>query len=929
MIAPHGGARRRQRPDPGRAPVRLLTSLALLTLGAGVAAVLWSSVRVPSGELALILGGDHPGRVVRGPAWTFHDPLATRVLRLSSGAREAEDAAVGIRLRARPDAGASAERLAAIAPDPSGSLREALGRGVAAAGPEPSPDALRSAVEDALRAAAWLPDSLEVQPPQRTVRTEDTGLNILVVGIDAGDWDWIDPLIAAGELPNLARLRATGAWATLHSDVPSLSPLLWTTAATGRPPDEHGIIDFVMVEPESGAQVPISSTFRKTKAFWNILSERGLSVSVVGWWATWPAEPVEGVLVSDRMAYSLFRYQEGEGSGGTVYPDSYFSRAASLKVEPWEISAEDLAPFARVTPEEIRASTARLRQEAGGPFEDHLDSLRRTLAATFTYHRIALDLLSRGQPRLAAVYYQGLDEVNHRFAHLTDPPHPLATEAERRRYGGAIRAFYLLQDRLLGELLDAVEPETTVMVLSDHGFANRLERPRDFPPYVEAGRPGRWHTLDGIWILAGPEVRPGRLQEPVTLERITPTLLRLLGLPLADDMPGKPVDAALDPAFLEALPDLRIASYEEAGSALPDGRPATSAVDDEVLARLRALGYLAAPGESEATPPGEGGTTSTYHANLGVIRLGRGDLEGAREAFDEALERYPGNLTARGGRIQIDMMEGRLEEALDGTLRLLDETTGFDPVFYYIAAQLYARTGRAEEGLAAFRGLVRSRPDVSFIHTGLGILHQALGDARQAAAAYREALDLKPDALYALQELFALESAGDPTALLARIDAAIRLSAAPVMPYNWRGLVLRRLGRDAEAEDSFRRALEEDPDSVRTLVNLSALLVEDRREEEAIPLLRRAVGIDPTALEPRVNLIVALGRTGRLQEAWTEYDEAGGAELESPPLLNGMALACYLNREPAAARQLLEQSLSLDPEQPDARKLLARLDGGS
>jgi len=58
---------------------------------------------------------------------------------------------------------------------------------------------------------------------------------ILLVGIDSADWDLIDPLSRRGELPNLTRLRAEGAWAVLRSDSPTLSPLLWTTAVTGHP----------------------------------------------------------------------------------------------------------------------------------------------------------------------------------------------------------------------------------------------------------------------------------------------------------------------------------------------------------------------------------------------------------------------------------------------------------------------------------------------------------------------------------------------------------------------------------------------------------------------------------------------------------------------------------------------------------------------
>jgi tetratricopeptide (TPR) repeat protein len=147
------------------------------------------------------------------------------------------------------------------------------------------------------------------------------------------------------------------------------------------------------------------------------------------------------------------------------------------------------------------------------------------------------------------------------------------------------------------------------------------------------------------------------------------------------------------------------------------------------------------------------------------------------------------------------------------------------------------------------------------------------------------------------------------------------------MPYNWRGLVERRLGRQGDAERSFRAALDRDAESVRALVNLSSLLVDTRRAEEAIPLLRRAVALDPEASEARINLVVALGRGGNLEEARAEFEAAGGAD-DSPAFLNALAFACYLNHESDEARQLVERSLSIDPSQPDARRLLSRLDGG-
>src|SRR3990172_1578823 len=103
-------------------------------------------------------------------------------------------------------------------------------------------------------------------------------------------------------------MKCEGACAALRSNPPMLSPLLWTTAATGKPPEEHGIVDFLIRDPRTGSRGPISSNFRRAKALWNILTDAGVASSWVAWWATWPAERILGRMVSDRVAYSLFGY---------------------------------------------------------------------------------------------------------------------------------------------------------------------------------------------------------------------------------------------------------------------------------------------------------------------------------------------------------------------------------------------------------------------------------------------------------------------------------------------------------------------------------------------------------------------------------------------------------------------------------------------
>src|SRR5207244_2912847 len=103
---------------------------------------------------------------------------------------------------------------------------------------------------------------------------------VLIIGIDGADWKIIDRLAAEGAVPNLAKLKKDGTWAELQSQEPILSPIIWTTIATGKTPDKHGVAWFMVDNPKTGGRMPITSNTRKVKAFWNILSGADIPVGV-------------------------------------------------------------------------------------------------------------------------------------------------------------------------------------------------------------------------------------------------------------------------------------------------------------------------------------------------------------------------------------------------------------------------------------------------------------------------------------------------------------------------------------------------------------------------------------------------------------------------------------------------------------------------
>src|SRR4051812_42341493 len=123
---------------------------------------------------------------------------------------------------------------------------------------------------------------------------------LLLVGWDAADWQMIEPLLEAGQMPHLNELIEGGVMGNIATLQPVISPMLWTSIATGKTADKHGILGFTERDAQSGEIRPASSLSRRTKAIWNIFQQAlGWRCHTVGWWASHPAEPLDGITVSN------------------------------------------------------------------------------------------------------------------------------------------------------------------------------------------------------------------------------------------------------------------------------------------------------------------------------------------------------------------------------------------------------------------------------------------------------------------------------------------------------------------------------------------------------------------------------------------------------------------------------------------------------
>lgn len=386
------------------------------------------------------------------------------------------------------------------------------------------------------------------RPPDYAV--VPTGLRVRVVGIDGLELKMVEQMVGRGEMPRLQALLASGAKGALRPEPEQVPAIVWSTIATGRGPEAHGIraagarrlpgMAAPVPLPESAwtaalaraAEVvrltrrePPTAVLRGAKTFWNVASEKGLRVGVVNWWASWPAEPLDGFVVSDR---ALLRIEKGGPPDREVFPPDDLGR---------------LRPIADALVETDRAR--------------RIDR----------FHAAALLALAQDDPPdLEAVYLNGLD------VHTMQRLDPAAADvAVLDASLEEVRAYHRFLDERIGELSHDLGPRQVLVLLGDPGrFARRTAR-----------------AASGLLLLAGGATRGGALRAAGERD-LAPTVLHLLGLPVSAELDGRVLEEALAPAFLARHPVRSVASYGRARRE----RPAESSFDRDVMEELRSLGYV-------------------------------------------------------------------------------------------------------------------------------------------------------------------------------------------------------------------------------------------------------------------------------------------------------------------------------------------------
>ena len=425
-----------------------------------------------------------------------------------------------------------------------------------------------------------LPIAFRLQPEEGPARFDPAALiarpaqPVAYLGFDGLDPDFLVDLIEDGELPNLSEFVWDGTFGRLETFPGANSAVIWASLYTGESPDRHHVHDFYRVRfPGSGAGLfPVHRTYFKelidllawapgisrrfvnrldlaSPPIWEIADRAGLPTVVVdGYFYSFPAqrmlEPSSRLLgygLNDTLA----------ASGGADATLEWFAQPPDVPAE-----VQDAA--------------------AGRP---DLDWQHRAVLALLE-HRSAQ---GEPPPRFLNLYTHEPDTVSHQRWRWAEPElFPFVSRAGIEEHGEAVADVYRRIDGLVGELRQALGPETVFVIASDHGQS---------PTFVHRLYTQHRHGPDGVLLLYGPGIRRGhRLDESHVLD-VFPTVLALLGLPVPEDAEGRVLEGALetppDPASAR-----RVATYRDAWQPVDTVGGTDVERTRQEIERLKAMGYL-------------------------------------------------------------------------------------------------------------------------------------------------------------------------------------------------------------------------------------------------------------------------------------------------------------------------------------------------
>ncbi|MFH1733214.1 MAG: alkaline phosphatase family protein, partial [bacterium] len=430
---------------------------------------------------------------------------------------------------------------------------------------------------------------------------------LLLIGVDGFWWEIIDPLMAEGKMPHVQALVDSGSSGPLETLLPTFSAMIWTSITTGKSEAKHGVTSFLVwkfpitnfsvpchLTPKSTPEIawmkanwiveaPITNQFLDAEPVWTILSDHGASVGMVNWWVSWPANKVNGFIVTDHCLYNksnvMQNYKSKEGmTPNDIYPVELLPELAGFSHGPDDITEAEIRRFINVQEDSFIDEFYAIDSYEIIDIAYEASMFKYSYPEDVTYVAASEYLLQTQQPDFMGVYLKGMDSMEHQYLkyYFADEHPDRLLDQNLQRYSDLIENYYIYMDETIGRLIAAADSNTTVMIVSDHGFDKII---------LPTGHYNHMEKPAGVFICKGSGIKQGHKVTGAHVYDVTPTVLHLLGFPMAEDFDGK----ALTDICTEQHEMVTITTYET-------GRRATrrlmeSDIDADYKERLRALGY--------------------------------------------------------------------------------------------------------------------------------------------------------------------------------------------------------------------------------------------------------------------------------------------------------------------------------------------------
>lgn len=715
------------------------------------------------------------------------------------------------------------------------------------------------------------------------LKWEEKKHRVILIGMDALDLRVMRPLLNSGELPNFAYLISNGTSGVLKSIKPMLSPLIWTTMATGVPADKHGILDFIQRD-DKGNLVPITSNMRKVPAVWNMLSEMNIPVGFVAWWATWPAEKVNGFIVSERLSYQLFNLpinpDEMKKPQGKVYPPNEYEELTRLISNAEKIDYNQIYKFVHVSRDRWEEAEKKSTDES----DDKLLMLRNLIASTNTYHEAGIELYKKYKPVLFSPYFEGTDVIGHLFMEYYPPKRTNVTDTEFAEYKDAVSEYYKFIDSKLKDYIALVDDNTDLLVVSDHGFKSGEDRPYGSAD-IKAATAVQWHDIDGTIILYGKSIKKGYLLQDASVYDVLPTVLGMLGLPADSNMQGK----VLKGAFVSGITEPeRIQDY----SALV---PVHGAMEDvakgiyekEMIKKLARLGYIS-PDTGKVSSQGE---SLLADVNKAGVLIERKQYDEAEKLLFNITKQEPRLSIAWGNLARIYRERSDKKKEIEAYSKMLENATAEEDEVVAVngAARALFESGKADRALGLLNEALKKYPESYEMNAAIGKIYLAAGQYRNSVKHFEKVLSKKPDEVDILNQI---------------------------------ALAYFNLGEESKASQYWNKSFKIKPQQLKekTLnyyLNLGILYMDQKKYLEAANIFQTAISMNPKHHKIWSTLGNVYIHTGAYQNAEKAFMEVINLSKESEVRAGaylGLVITYNYMNKPDLALQSIIAGIKEDPQ---------------